>query len=154
MVILGIEVFDYRPAHAGRSTYSVGRLVGASPDYFVRNTIGSAAVDAAAVDAEALARYGRAFTLGAISVWCSDCRTAFHLDRGIDAEDRSAGRKIGCPLLVHWGAEESAMSGGPLGVWRSWADDVDGRPIRCGHFTPEEAADELTASLTRFLAVW
>jgi haloacetate dehalogenase len=45
------------------------------------------------------------------------------------------------------------MSDGPLGVWRSWADDVDGRPIRCWHFTPEEAADELTASLTRFLAV-
>jgi haloacetate dehalogenase len=128
------------------------RLVGASADYFVRYTIESWAVDAAAVDAEALARYVRAFTPEAISAWCSDYRAAFHLDRRIDAEDRWAGRKIGCPLLVHWGAEESGMSDGPLGVWRSWAEKVDGGPIRCGHFIPEEAADELSASLIRFLA--
>jgi haloacetate dehalogenase len=127
------------------------RLVGARADYFVRYTIESWAVDAAAVDAEALARYVRAFTPEAISAWCSDYRAAFHFDRRIDAEDRSAARKIRCPLLVHWGAEESAMSDGPLGVWRSWADEVDGGPIRCGHFIPEEAAGELTASLTRFL---
>jgi haloacetate dehalogenase len=39
-----------------------------------------------------------------------------------------------------------------VGVWRSWADEVDGGPIRCGHFIPEEAAEELSASLIRFLA--
>ena len=128
------------------------RLVGASADYFVRYTIGSWAVNAAAVDADALARYVRAFTSEAISAWCSDYRAAFHFDRHIDAEDRSAARKIRCPLLVHWGAGESAMSDGPLGVWRTWAYEVDGGPIRCGHFIPEEAADELTASLIRFLA--
>jgi haloacetate dehalogenase len=128
------------------------RVVGASAGYFVRHTIESWAADPASIDAEAVARYVRAFTPEAISAWCSDYRAAFHLDRQIDAEDRIAGGRIGCPVLVHWGAEEDAMSDGPLGVWRSWAHEVDGGPIRCGHFIPEEAADELTASLTRFLA--
>ena len=44
------------------------------------------------------------------------------------------------------------MSDGPLQVWRRWADDVDGGPLISGHFLPEEAPDELAASLRRFLA--
>jgi haloacetate dehalogenase len=129
------------------------RLLGASAAYFVRHTMRSWAADPAAIDSGALERYVRAFTPEAIAAWCSDYRAAFHLDRGIDAEDRAAGRRIGCPVLVHWGGEESAMSDGPLGVWRRWADDVDGGPVRSGHFIPEEAAEELTASLTGFLPV-
>jgi haloacetate dehalogenase len=128
------------------------RLIGASAAYFVRHTIESWAADPAAVGADALERYVRAFTPETIAAWCSDYRAAFHVDRRIDAEDLAAGRTIGCPVLVHWGAEEGAMSEGPLSVWRRWSDDVDGGPLRSGHFIPEEAADELTASLTRFLA--
>ena len=55
-------------------------------------------------------------------------------------------------VLVHWGAEEGAMSERPLSIWRRWDEDLDGGPLRSGHFIPEEAADELTASLTHFLA--
>ena len=128
------------------------RLLGPSAAYFIQHTIESWAADPAAVDADTLARYVSAFTPEAISAWCSDYRAAFHLDRQIDAADRTAGRKIGCPVLVHWGAEEDAMSDGPLGVWRTWAEEVEGGPVRSGHFIPEEAADELVASLMRFLA--
>jgi haloacetate dehalogenase len=53
---------------------------------------------------------------------------------------------------VHWGADEGALSdGGPLDTWRRWADDVEGGPLPCGHFIPEEAADELIPSLRDFL---
>jgi haloacetate dehalogenase len=128
------------------------RLVSASAEYFVRHTIESWALDTKAIDAEALDRYVRAFTPEAISAWCSDYRAAFHLDRAMDAEDRAAGRQIGCPVLVHWGAEEGAMSDAPLAVWRRWAVDVQGGPLRSGHFIPEEAAADLVASLTRFLS--
>jgi haloacetate dehalogenase len=128
------------------------RLLGASAAYFIRHTMRSWAADPAAIDSDALERYVRAFTPEAIAAWCSEYRAAFHLDRGIDAEDRAAGRRIGCPVLVHWGAEESAMTDGPLGTWRRWAYQVEGGPVRSGHFIPEEAADELVASLLRFLA--
>jgi haloacetate dehalogenase len=128
------------------------RLIGASAEYFVRHTMESWAADAQAIDEAAVDRYVRAFTPEAISAWCSDYRAAFHIDRPLDGEDRAAGRTIGCPVLVHWGAAEDGMSDGPLAVWRRWADDVQGSPLRSGHFLPEEAAGELTASLTRFLA--
>jgi haloacetate dehalogenase len=128
------------------------RLIGASADYFVRHTLESWAAKPDAIDAEAVDRYVRAFTPETISAWCSDYRAAFHFDRALDAEDRAAGRRIRCPVLVHWGGAEDAMSDGPLAVWRSWADDVQGGPLRSGHFLPEEAAGELGASLGRFLA--
>jgi haloacetate dehalogenase len=70
----------------------------------------------------------------------------------MDSEDRAAGRRIHCPLLVHWGAGEAAMSDGPLDVWRRWADDVSGSALDCGHFIPEEAPGALVASLRGFLA--
>jgi haloacetate dehalogenase len=128
------------------------RLLGASAEYFIRHTLESWAARPGTIPPEAVDRYVRAFSPDTISAWCSDYRAAFHLDRAIDAEDRAAGRKIGCPVLVHWGGEEDAMSDGPLPVWRRWADDVDGGPLPSGHFIPEEAAAELSASLTRFLA--
>jgi haloacetate dehalogenase len=43
------------------------------------------------------------------------------------------------------------MSDGPLPIWRRWADTVEGRPLASGHFLPEEAADEVAASLEAFL---
>jgi haloacetate dehalogenase len=52
---------------------------------------------------------------------------------------------------VHWGAAEDAISDGRLEIWRRWADDVRGGPVRSGHFIPEEAPDELAASLREFL---
>jgi haloacetate dehalogenase len=69
----------------------------------------------------------------------------------MDEEDRRSGRRIVCPVLVHWGAAEAAMSDGPLPVWRRWADDVSGSPLASGHFIPEEAPGALLASLNRFL---
>jgi haloacetate dehalogenase len=36
-------------------------------------------------------------------------------------------------------------------VWKAWADDVEGGPIACGHFLPEEAPDETTSRLLQFL---
>jgi haloacetate dehalogenase len=65
----------------------------------------------------------------------------------MDAEDREGRRKISCPVLVYWGAEEGSMSDGPLLVWRQWAEDVTGRPLPSGHFLAEEAPEELLTSL-------
>jgi haloacetate dehalogenase len=127
------------------------RLLAASAEYFVRHTLSSWAASPDAIAPEAAERYVRAFTAEALVGICADYRAAFHIDRRLDAEDRAAGRTISCPVLVHWGASESAMSDGPLVVWRRWAAEVSGGPLWSGHFIPEEAADELAASLARFL---
>jgi haloacetate dehalogenase len=128
------------------------RVVAASAEYFVRDILASWAASPGAISAEATERYARAFTPEAIAGICAEFRAAFHADRAIDAEDRDRGRRIACPVLVHWGAEEGAMSDGPLRVWRRWAGAVEGGPLPSGHFLPEEAADEVAASLRAFLA--
>jgi haloacetate dehalogenase len=127
------------------------RLLEPSADWYVRTTIASWLGRPGAIDAPALDHYAAVFTPATIAAWCAEYRAAIHLDRPLDAADRAAGRTIACPVLVHWGAEEAALADA-LEVWRRWADDVRGGPLPGGHFVPEEAPDELTASLRAFLA--
>jgi len=127
------------------------RLIGGSAEYFLRHVLETWVAAPGAISAEATERYLRAFTPEVIAGMCADYRAAFHLDRPLDAADRARGHRIACPVLVHWGAEEGAMSDGPLGVWRTWADDVRGGPLASGHFVPEEAPEALAASLQAFL---
>jgi haloacetate dehalogenase len=121
------------------------RLIAASAEYFLSHTLESWSATPGAVP---LAPYLEHFE-AAIPGMCADYRAAFHVDRAHDRADRDAGRRIGCPVLVHWGAED--MGDGILDVWRAWADDVRGGPLPAGHFVPEEAAEPLAASLKEFL---
>jgi haloacetate dehalogenase len=125
-------------------------LVGASAEYVLRHTLDSWSATPGAIAPDAVERYLRAFEPETISGICSDYRAAFHIDRPMDAHDRERGHKITCPVLVHWGAEEDASPDGSLPVWRAWADDVRGGPLPGGHFVPEEASEELLASLQSF----
>ncbi len=127
------------------------RLIGSSAEFFLRHTLASWGGIPGAIDPEAVATYVRAFSPAMIAAVCADYRAAFHLDRPLDAQDRAAGRRITCPVLVLWGDREGALADGPLTVWRRWADDVRGRALPCGHFLPEEAPDDLAASLLEFL---
>jgi haloacetate dehalogenase len=127
------------------------RVVGASAEYFLSHTLDSFAGSPEALSEQARDRYRRAFTPETIPGICADYRASFHIDRPLDAEDRASGRRIECPVLVHWGAQEGSMSDGPLRVWREWAHRVDGGPLPSGHFIPEEAPEELLVSLQAFL---
>jgi haloacetate dehalogenase len=86
---------------------------------------------------------------------CEDYRAAATIDREHDAADRKNGRRITCPLLARWGESGAldswyAEEGGPLALWRDWADDVQGHALNGGHFFPEEAPEETAGALTRF----
>ena len=88
---------------------------------------------------------------------CEDYRAAAGIDREHDEADASAGRRIGCPLLALWAKEGPldqwyGAQGGPLGVWRRWADDVQGEAVRGGHFFPESFPGPTAERLARFLA--
>jgi haloacetate dehalogenase len=39
-----------------------------------------------------------------------------------------------------------------LGIWRKWADHVEGKAVKGGHFFPEENPVETTEILTGFLS--
>jgi haloacetate dehalogenase len=126
------------------------RVIGASAEYVLRNILESWSASPEAITPDAVEEYRRGFTAETIPGICAEYRASFHIDRQMDAEDRDAGRSIECPVLVHWGSEEGAMSDA-LDVWGKWADRAEGGPLPSGHFIPEEAPEELTASLRRFL---
>lgn len=68
---------------------------------------------------------------------CEEYRVAATLDRQHDDADQTAGRRITCPVLALWSAQGPLHTwytdaGGPLAIWRSWAEDVEGHPIEAG----------------------
>jgi haloacetate dehalogenase len=129
------------------------QLVGASAEHYLRHILATWPAHPEAIEDKAAEHYRAAFTdTDVIAGMCADYRASFHIDRPMDAADRATGTKIACPVLVHWGGAEAAMSDGPLGVWRRWAGRVAGGPLPSGHFIPEEAPEELLASLWTFLA--
>ncbi|SDG73200.1 haloacetate dehalogenase [Planococcus glaciei] len=100
---------------------------------------------------EALAEYWRAIHLpGTIHAMCEDYRAAATIDCEIDDLDQGT-RKIACPTLVLWGEKGSLPNWyDVLDVWRSWAEDVQGRSLDCGHYLAEEAPEETGAEFLRF----
>ena len=87
---------------------------------------------------------------------CEEYRAAAGMDREIDKADLNAGRRIACPLLALW-SDEGALAnwygddGGPLGLWRRWADDVRGQAVAGGHFFPEAQPAQTAALIKDFL---
>jgi haloacetate dehalogenase len=124
-------------------------LIGRDPDYFLDHSLGSWRGIPDAFTPEALAAYHEAFrNPDMIHATCEDYRAGITCDCEFDEADRSAGRKIHAPLLVLWGARRSRARLDE--VWKTWADDVRGEPIECGHFIPEEAPEPLLQQLLAF----
>jgi haloacetate dehalogenase len=132
------------------------RLLVAAPDAVVDSALGGWGSSADAFSAEVRAAYIEALRdpVHAHAI-CEEYRAAATLDHVHDAADRQAGRRIACPLLVLWSGSGPLNSwyedaGGPLALWRSWADDVSGAPFDGGHFFPEEMPDRTAETLRRF----
>lgn len=104
--------------------------------------------------AEAYADYQRAIHDPAtVHAMCEDYRAGLTIDRAHDEEDRRAGRRIACPLMVLWAERDDLgdIYGDVLEVWRAWADDLQGTSLDCGHHMAEEAPDLLAGELLEFL---
>jgi haloacetate dehalogenase len=135
------------------------RLVGAAPEAVIDHALNSewgTPPDAFAPDARAqyLAQLQDPDHLHAI---CEEYRAAAGIDREHDRADRTAGRRIVCPVLVLWSGAGPLGSwyvddGGPLAIWRELADAVTGRPVEGGHFFPEEHPQTTARALTAFLS--
>ena len=127
------------------------RLLGAAPSAMLDHVFATWPSDPAAIPPESRAAYLEALTPDTIAAICADYRASFHLDRRHDADDRAAARRITAPLLVAVGEDERHLEDAPT-VWTRWAEDVAAVRLPGGHFTPEEAPDELRAALVDFLA--
>jgi len=96
---------------------------------------------------------------GHIHAICEEFRAAATLDHEQDKADLTSGRRINCPVLALWSAGSAldtwyTDAGGPLGIWRIWANDVQGQSIRGGHFFPEELPEETADRLADFFVTF
>jgi haloacetate dehalogenase len=132
------------------------RLVAAAPEAVIDDALGQWGSDQESFPPPVRAAYIEALrdpdTVHAI---CEEYRAAATIDFARDTEDRDAGRRIACPVLVLW-SKGSPLdtwyedAGGPLAIWREWAADVTGRSISGGHFFAEQNASETIAELRAF----
>ena len=88
---------------------------------------------------------------------CEEYRAAATLDIEHDKADQKEGRRIKCPMLHLWASGGPLdtfyeQNGGALGIWKKWADNVQGRAVKGGHFFPEENPTDTTELLTKFLS--
>ena len=72
--------------------------------------------------------------------------------RDFEDDERDLARRLRCPVLTLWG-EFGKMHGlfDVLATWQEKADTVEGHPLPCGHFIPEEAPEALLVDLQAFL---
>jgi haloacetate dehalogenase len=126
-------------------------LIGAAPEGFLRYELGPL-VDRGVMAPEAWTEYLRCISdPSAIHAMCEDYRAGASIDLEHDRSDLD--RKIICPLLVLWGAENPIWKRfDMLDIWRQRAERVEGEALLCGHYLPEEAPDATYARLHAFLS--
>lgn len=126
------------------------RLVAHEPDYYLTWTLNSWAASEQFWSEEAYQDYLAAIRQPErFHAMCEDYRAGAGLDLEHDAADRD--RKLAMPLLVLWGGGHGRKDHWPfVEVWRENAEQVEGRPLPCGHFLPEEAPDDTAAALAAF----
>lgn len=130
------------------------RLLAADPDAFLHRALAGMTGGRDVIEPAALDAYRAAFRDPAVRhAICEDYRAAMGEDLALDAADREAGRRLSCPVLVLWpGADAVPGRRPPTEIWRRWADDVAGAATGGGHLQPEDAPNEVLASLQPFLA--
>jgi haloacetate dehalogenase len=135
------------------------RILAAAADAIVDQALGTWGSPASAFPPDVRAAYVQALAdASRAHAICEEYRAAATIDREHDSVDLANGRRIACPLLVLWSARGPLAhwyqgQGGPLGVWKTWADDVQGRAVDGGHFFPEEAPEATAEALGRFFAL-
>jgi haloacetate dehalogenase len=130
------------------------RLIEADPAAYVREVMGRRSAGLAPFDPRALGEYIRCLSApGAAHGLCEDYRAAASVDLDHDREDRARGLRLVPPVLALWGREGVVhRCFNPLEEWRKVALNVEGRPLSCGHYIPEEAPEALLAEAIPFLS--
>ncbi len=126
-------------------------VIGHDPEYYLRHKCGSGSAGLSPFTFEAMAEYVRCFTAETVHTTCEDYRAAIGID--IEHDEVDLDHKIGCPMLVLWGAHgviEKCFDA--LSEWRERADDVRGFSLPGGHYLAEELPDETAAAFEEFFA--
>jgi len=126
-------------------------MIEAVADTFFASFLDGWVADPDAIGAEHRAEYLRASRAAVPSI-VADYRASAGIDVVHDRADRDAGRTLAMPVTVvqqDWGA---ALGYDAAALWGAWADDLEHRTTRSGHFMAEEAPAEVVADLRALLA--
>ncbi len=129
------------------------KMMGADPDWFIKKKLAKTEQGLSFFDPAALADFMRCFrnpeTIHAI---CEDYRAGATIDIEMDEADVKAGRRIGCPLLLLWGANGGVgRNQKSMEIWPRYASDIRaGKALPSGHYVNEEAPEETYAELRAF----
>ena len=129
-------------------------LIGGNPDFFLRRrwrARPSRKISTPSIRAR-WSIISRAFRdPSRVHAMCEDYRAGAYADFEIDKADHDAGKKITIPMLALWGdAGIASAAATPLDTWKTWATDVAGAPVDCGHFLTEENPDATAKALREF----
>lgn len=133
------------------------RLVAADPEAIVEAALSTWGTDSTCVPADIRRAYVDALRYDAhVHAICEEYRAAATIDVTHDHEDRAARRRIECPVLALWSRDGPLDVwyqdlGGPLTIWRDWAQTVSGRSMAGGHFFPEANPADTLEALHQFL---
>jgi haloacetate dehalogenase len=128
-------------------------LINAAPDAWFHAHTSRSPRPAELFLAEALADYlAAARRPENITGMCEDYRAAATIDLVHDRESRATGHKVGCPMLVLWGAKgRVAKWYDAPAIWRQYCtEEVTGRAVDCGHYIAEEAPEATLEWFSRF----
>jgi haloacetate dehalogenase len=134
------------------------RLLAAAPEAVIDDALGAWGSPAGVFPEDVRAAYLEALQDPAhIHAICEEYRAAATIDRTHDQADAAGKRRMASPVLALWSARGGlenwyADAGGPLALWRAWAEDVQGHAVDAGHFFPEEAPTATAEALTRFFS--
>lgn len=128
-------------------------MISAAPEAFLRFQFRALTVRAGAIEEPLIQEYVRAFKLpGTIRAGLEDYRAAATQD--FEDDERDLAQRVRCPVLALWaGSGKMHTIFDVLATWKEKADTVQGHPLPCGHFIPEEMPEELLAELGVFLRV-
>jgi haloacetate dehalogenase len=85
---------------------------------------------------------------------CEDYRAGLRIDRAHEEADRTAGRRITCPMLFLQSAgDDIDIHGDPVAIWQPWvAGPLSATTIDSGHHQAEESPTKVAEALAEFLA--
>jgi haloacetate dehalogenase len=127
-------------------------LINANPKFYLDQIVEGWSEDSSMISPDAREEYLRCFrNPKVIDAICEEYR-ATEKDLEIDRHDHTNGKRIACPTLVLWSEGDSLASfGDPLTIWKSWADNVRGLALPCGHFLMEEAPEKVFDEMFQLL---
>jgi len=132
------------------------QLIAAAPEAIINNAITDWGTPSTIFSSEIKEAYVRALSDPEhIHAICEEYRAGAGIDIEHDSHDLAIKKQIQCPLHVLWAADGPLdnwykAEGGPVAIWKQWANEVTGNSIKGGHFFPEESPEQIAQFFKSF----